>query len=75
MRVVTIGSYVDRATSRVYEVKRRTIPSVHSPLAGNSSLVGGVDDYITACGINLNPKADDESVFEMIEIDGILHRQ
>lgn len=75
MHVENIGNYVNRATGKVYQVEKRTELVKHSPVAGASSVLKGSKDFITSCGINLNPKSDDDSVFEMIEIDGILHRQ
>lgn len=75
MRVDSIGNYVDRVTSKVYEVSRRTKLIPFAPLDGPAVTVDGGVDYITTSGINLNRKSDDESVFEMVEIDGTLHRQ
>lgn len=75
MRVDSIGNYVDQVTTKVYEVNRRTKLIPFAPLDGPPSTVDGAVDYITTSGINLNPTSDDESVFEMVEIDGILRRQ
>lgn len=75
MRVENIGNYININTSKVYQVEKRTKLVKHSPVAGSSSVSDGSIDFITKCGINLNPKSDDDSVFEMIEIDGTLHRQ
>ena len=75
MKVQSIGNYVDPVTTKVYEVNKRTKLIPFAPLDGPPVTVEGGVDYITTSGINLNPKSDDESVFEMVEIDGILHRQ
>lgn len=75
MSVENIGSFIDRATSKIYQVQKRTEAVNFSSLAGPAArLKGGSEDFITTCGVNLNPKSDDDSVFEMIEIDGTLHR-
>ena len=75
MRVENIGTYINKLTSKVYQVDKRTKLVKHSPTAGSSSLHDGPIDFITSCGINLNPKSDDDSMFELIEIDGIIYRQ
>jgi len=75
MHVENIGNYVNRATGKVYQVKKRTELPKHSPVAGASSVHKGSESFITSCGIDLDPKSDDDSVFEMIQIDGTIHRQ
>lgn len=75
MHVEIIGNFVNRSTGQVYQVKKRTKLVRHSPAAGAPGVFKGPIDFITSCGINLNPKSDDDSVFELIEIDGIIYRQ
>lgn len=76
MDVENIGSYIDPTTQKTYQVQKRTATVKFSPVDGPTTrLKGGPVDFVTACGINLNPKLDDDTVFEMIEQNGILHRQ
>lgn len=75
MRTEKIGKYINRATGKVYEVVKRTQLLKTSPLSDRGVTLDGSVDYITSCGINLNPKSDDDSVFEMLEINGNIHRQ
>jgi hypothetical protein len=75
MRTEKIGKYINRATGKVYEVVKRTKLVNMSPLSGGGVTLDGSVDFITSCGINLNPKSDDDSVFEMLEINGTIHRQ
>lgn len=77
MLVENIGNYVNRATGEVYQVERRTKQGAYPLQSGASRPYKGAIDYITSCGIDLSPKSDDESVFEIIDIDvnGIIHRQ
>lgn len=75
MRVENIGTYINSDTLKVYQVEKRTELIEHLLQNGSKSMHDGRIDFITTCGIDLNPKSDDDSSFEMIQIDGIIHRQ
>lgn len=74
MQVQNIGNYINRVSGKVYQVEKRTKLLRHV-VDGVANVRKGPIDFITTCGVNLNPKSDDDSSFEMIEINGILHRQ
>lgn len=74
MGTESIGAYEDRQTGKQYVVLKRTATLVHAPLSGKASRLSGAVDFVTACGMDVEPLDDKLDSFELIQIDGIIHR-
>lgn len=57
-------------SGEVYTVIHRRQLVSHHPLTGATQSIDGGDDWVTECGIDLDPQED--GTFEMIQIDGRL---
>lgn len=69
-----IGEYLDRKSKKIYTVVKRTKEILHKPLASKTEVYKGSFDYITTCGIDLQPQDEDLKTFELIQIDGFIHK-
>jgi hypothetical protein len=67
-----LGEFIDQASQKIYTVHKRTRKIEQSPISGRKQQFNGAVDYITSCGIDLQPLNDQETRFELIQIDGIL---
>jgi hypothetical protein len=74
MDTEVIGTYENRQTGRQYVVLARRSESVHAPLSEGASRLSGAEDFMTACGIDLQPLDEGRDSFELIQIDGVIHR-
>ena len=75
MHSENIGTYIDKTTGAKYEVLKRTTVVNHRPTDKPTSKLSGADDYVTKCGKDLNPMAEDDSVFEILNTGNLIHRQ
>jgi hypothetical protein len=73
--VKEIGQYVDHANGKVFVVNKRTNEIFSPQISGNTQTFEGSYDYITACGIGLNPLDENENSFELIQKDGVIVKQ
>ena len=69
----TIGTYIDRVRGKTYTVEKHTHEISHRQLDGSIVFMEGSYEYKTSCGYSVEPRSDDLSTFELIEIDGIIH--
>ncbi|MEN9659602.1 MAG: hypothetical protein RL571_3067 [Pseudomonadota bacterium] len=74
MKIEFLGEYLDRTSGRSYVVKKITHQTNHSTLTGSASRSDGSYEFQTSCGIDLKPMNDELSAFELIQIDGVIHR-
>lgn len=74
MSTESIGTYEDRQTRKQYVVLRRVSQSVHSPLSKGAFRIDGSEDFVTACGIDVEALDDNLDSFELIQVDGVIHR-
>jgi hypothetical protein len=70
--VESLGFYTNRSSGDRYEVLKRTFYAVLSPISGSRRESEGNHDYVTACGMDVNPTRTDLSEFELIQIDGVI---
>ena len=75
MIIEEIGQYINQANGKTYVVHKRTNEVSHRPISGNAQSLKGNYDYITSCGIDLNPLDDNENSFELIQTDGVIIKQ
>ncbi len=74
MRAEIVGEYRDVNTSEVYTVLKRIKEITSNSLSGSSKVFDGTFDYVTSCGIDVNPLSENESSFELIQKGGIIQR-
>ena len=72
--IESIGIYTDVESGRKYEVIKRTFFVQSAPINGSRQVHEVGFDYITTCGIDLEPLKKDLSSFELIQIDGVIHK-
>lgn len=70
----TIGTYIDRVGGKMYTVEKHTHEIPHRQLNGSIVFMAGSYEYKTSCGYSVEPLGDDLVAFELIEIDGTIHR-
>lgn len=70
-----IGPYIDPQSGKVYVVIKRINETTSRYLSGATQTFESSCDYITACGIGLNPKDENENCFELIKKDGVIVKQ
>jgi hypothetical protein len=76
MKLESLGYYLEVRSGDRYEVLKRTSISDYKPLAGNKvKSCEGKHDYITKCGIDLEPIDDSLLEFELIQIDGTIRKE
>lgn len=75
MHSENLGTYIDKATGAKYEVLKRTTAVSHASIDKPVSKLAGAVDYVTKCGKDLNPMAEDDSVFEIFSTGSLIHRQ
>lgn len=75
MTVKEIGQYIDHTNGKVFIVLKRTNKIYSRQISGNTQPLEGSYDYITSCGIGLNPLDENENSFELIQIDGVIVKQ
>jgi hypothetical protein len=73
--VEEIGHYIDHANGKVFVVLKRTNEIYSRQISGNTQTFEGSYDYITACGVDLNPLDENENSFELIQKDGVIVKQ
>ena len=75
MRVEKFGIYNDEVTGNRYTVLKRIKEINHKALSSRSKVkLDSTFDFITECGIDLNPLDDDFNSFELVQIDGVIKR-
>ena len=76
MSVRELGVYIEKNSGKQYTVLERTKELSYRPLkSGNKITSAGSIDYVTSCGIDLEPMDDELNQFELIQIDGGIKRQ
>ena len=75
MHSENIGTYIDKTTGAKYEVLKRTTAVSHASTDKPISKLAGAEGYVTKCGKDLNPMAEDDSVFEIFNTGNLIHRQ
>lgn len=72
--IEVIGTYINRANNKQYSIEKHTHEVHHRRMVGSFATLEGSFEYKTSCGYNVTPRSHDLSQFELIEIDGLLHR-
>jgi hypothetical protein len=72
--VESLGFYTETRSGKTYEVLKRTFYVATSSGSGQNREYEGNHDYVTSCGIDINPTNNDLSAFELIQIDGIIKK-
>ena len=76
MHSENIGTYIDKATGAKYEVLKRTTAVGHASTDKPATKVlFGSENYVTACGKELNSRSEDDSEFEICKTGNLIHRQ
>jgi len=74
MTSLSLGTFENRATGKRYTVIKVQRTAPHEPVSGRAQQHDSGYGYETDTGLNLNDTSGNETVFELIEIDGTLHR-
>lgn len=74
MKKRELGIYVDQDTGEHYKVIERTQEASSTSIGGRRSVGQGSVDYITSCGVDLNPLDGDLGSFELIQRDGVIRK-
>lgn len=69
-----VGTYINRETGKNYTVEKHTQELTFQPLNSSEVTRDGSYSYTTSCGIDVEPLGDDLASFELIQIDGVIHR-
>ena len=75
MIVEEIGRYINQTNNEVFIVLKRTNEVYSRQISGINKTFEGSYDYITYCGIDLNPLDENENSFELIQKDGVIVKQ
>lgn len=70
----SLGWFEDRSSGRRFEVLKVFHDAQHSPMDGRRAREPSNYEYVTACGLDANDSSGNETVFELIQTDGTLHR-
>lgn len=74
MSLRELGIYIDEVTGKSYSVLERTQNISSSTLSAGIKRKGNFE-YVTSCGIDLEPLDDNLDEFELLQIDGVIKKQ
>jgi len=69
-----LGKYRDPKSDKVYTVIKCIEEIVEAPVTETSETVDSMSNYVTACGLHIEPKDDDLEVFTFHDFEGEIHK-
>mgnify|MGYP000091100962 FL=1 len=69
-----LGKYRDPKSDKVYTVIKSIEEIVEAPVTETSETVDSMSNYVTACGLHIEPIDDDLKVFTFHDFEGEIHK-